>query len=301
MLWSNCSAESLKSRACVGSLCALLAVTAGRSQQTDVVEKVAGGFVKSEGPVWSKSGYLLFSDFETARTYKLVPPKEVSTFREHTNGANGNARDTAGNLYSCERDGRKVIATAKDGAQVTIADRWEGKKLNSPNDIVVRRDGMIYFTDPASSAVHEPQEIGFNGVYSVTPAGRISLVTRSMARPNGVALSPDGRILYVADSDARNVMAFDLDADGNTSRGREFINSIDGSPDGLRVAKGGNLYIACRGIAVYTAAGKFLRMIQIPEQPSNCAFGDPDLRTLYVTARTSLYRVRVQDTGALPY
>jgi gluconolactonase len=165
---------------------------------------------------------------------------------------------------------------------------------------VVRRDGQVYFSDPSSDAVLDPRELGFNGVYHVTPEGAISLVAK-MARPNGVALTPDGKTLYVADTQQRKIMAYDLDAQGNALRERVFISGIDGGPDGLRVAANGNLYIACRGIAIYTPDGKFVRMIEFPETPANCAFGDQDLRTLYVTARTSVYRVRIPDQGALQY
>jgi gluconolactonase len=271
------------------------------STSTEVVEKVAGGFIRSEGPVWVRQGYLLFSDFEQSRIFRLTPPGEVTLYLDHTGAANGNSMDAQGRFYSCERDGRRVVRRDAAGSLVVVADRWEGKKLNSPNDIVVRRDGQIYFTDPASAAVKEPQELGFNGVYHVTPSGAISLVAKSLDRPNGVALSTDGRILYVADSSARTITAFDLDEQGGTSGQRTFIRDIAGSPDGLRVAESGNLYIACRGIAVYSPEAKLLRTIDVPEQPANCAFGDPDLRTLYITARSSLYRVRLPEKGLLQY
>ena len=182
-----------------------------------------------------------------------------------------------------------------------VADRWQGKRLNSPNDVVVRRDGHVYFTDPASTALKGPPELGFNGVYHVTPEGQISLVSSSMSRPNGIALSPDGRLLYVADSQLKTIVAFDLDVKGNASRERLLISGVDGTPDGLRVAQSGNLYVACRGIAIYTPGGELLRTIEFPEQPANCAFGDTDLRTLFVTARTSVYRVRLPEPGSLQY
>jgi gluconolactonase len=265
------------------------------------VEKVAGGFGFVEGPVWAKDGFLLFSDIFKSRIMKLTGPGQAAIHRDRSNAANGNSMDTQGRLYSCERDGRRVVRMEKDGTLTVIAAQWDGHKLNSPNDVVVRRDGHIYFTDPASKAVTEPQELGFNGVFHVTPTGELSLITRSLKRPNGVALTPDGRTLYVADSERKKIFAFDLDSIGNASSQREFIPETDGSPDGLRVAENGNLYIACRGIAIYTPAGKFVRTIEFPEQPANCAFGDPDLRTLYVTARTSLYRVRVPDKGSQQY
>lgn len=208
--------------------------------------------------------------------------------------------DVEGRLYSCERDGHRVVRMEKDGKISVVASEYEGKRLNAPNDVIVRRDGQVYFSDPASDAVLDPRELGFNAVYHVTPDGKISLIAK-MTRPNGVALTPDGKTLYVADTQERKIMAYDLDAQGNASRERVFISGIDGGPDGLRVAANGNLYIACRGIAIYTPEGKFVRMIEFPETPANCAFGGSDLRTLYVTARTSVYRVRIPDQGALQY
>lgn len=265
------------------------------------IEKFGGDFGFVEGPVWAKAGYLIFSDIYNSRIMKSAMPNRAEIYRNYTNSANGNTMDTEGRLYSCERDGRRVTRMEKDGRLTVIASEWQGKQLNSPNDVVVRRDGHVYFSDPASKAVLEPQELGFNGLYHVTPQGKLSLIDSKMTRPNGVALTPDGRTLYVADSQEKTILAFDLDGEGNASRGHSFIGGIDGSPDGLRVAANGNLYIACRGIAIYTPAGKFISMMEFPETPANCAFGDADLKTLYVTARTSVYRVRIPDQGSLQY
>jgi gluconolactonase len=137
-------------------------------------------------------------------------------------------------------------------------------------------------------------------VYHFNPQGKVTLIAK-MARPNGVALTPDGRTLYVADSQDRRILAYDLDAEGNASHERVAITNVEGTPDGLRVAANGNLYIACKGIAIYSPDGKLLKMIQFPETPANCAFGGPDLQTLYVTARTSIYSVRVPDKGSSQY
>jgi gluconolactonase len=264
------------------------------------IERFGGNFAFVEGPVWVKEGYLVFSDIYNSRIMRSAGTNHFEVYRDSTNAANGNSMDVQGRLYTCERDGHRVVRMEKDGKLTVIASEYEGKRLNSPNDVVVRRDGQVYFSDPASDAVLEPKELGFNGVYHVTPQGKISLVAK-MIRPNGVALTPDGRTLYVADSQERKIAAYDLDAEGNTSRERVFISAIDGAPDGLRVAANGNLYIACRGIAIYTPDGKFVKMIEFPETPANCAFGDADLRTLYVTARTSVYRVRIPDKGFLQY
>ena len=271
------------------------------SQSFSGIEKFAGDFGFVEGPVWAKAGFLIFSDIYNSKIMKSAAPNRAEIYRNYTNSANGNTLDAEGRLYSCERDGRRVTRMEKDGSLTVIASHWQGKQLNSPNDLVVRRDGHIYFSDPASKAVLENQELGFNGLFHLTPQGKLSLINSKMPRPNGVALTPDGRTLYVADTQEKKILAYDLDQEGNASRERVFITGIDGSPDGLRVAANGNLYIACRGIAVYTPAGKLVSMMEFPETPANCAFGDADLKTLYVTARTSVYRIRIPDQGSLQY
>jgi gluconolactonase len=266
------------------------------------VERMGGQFAFTEGPVWVKDngGYLLFSDIYNSRTMKLATPNHPEVYREFTHAGNGNSMDVQGRLYTCERDGHRVVRQEKDGTETVIASEYEGKRLNSPNDVVVRRDGQVYFSDPASAAVLEPRELSFNGVYHVNPQGKITLIA-TMPRPNGVALTQDGRTLYVADSQEKKILAYDLDADGNASHERVFISGIDGTPDGLRVATNGNLYIACRGIAIYTPDAKLVKMIEFPETPANCAFGGSDLQTLYATARTSVYRVHVPDKGSSQY
>ena len=269
--------------------------------QSTGVEKVAGGFGFVEGPVWSRDGYLVFSDIYNSRIQKLTPGKPAEILRNHSLAANGNAMDIEGRLYTAERDGRRVVRMAKNGTLTVLASTWKGKRLNSPNDLVVRKDGHVYFTDPVSKAVLEPQELGFNGVYHISPSGKLSLVTAKLDRPNGITFTPDGKTLYVADSAARKIFAFDVDDAGNASNQREFIALVDGVPDGLRVAANGNIYTSCRGICVYSPAAKLLRVIEFPEPPANCAFGEDDLQTLYVTARTSVYRVRIPDKGALLY
>jgi gluconolactonase len=264
------------------------------------VERFGGGFGYIEGPVWSKEGFLLFSDMFASKILKMTKANQPEIYRHDTNGANGNAMDVQGRLYSCERDGRRVVRMEKDGRLTVIASEYEGKRLNDPNDVVVRRDGQVYFSDPAPRDSLQHFELGYAGVYHVTPTGKISLIAK-MPRPNGVTLTPDGRTLYVADTTERTIMAYDLDGEGNASHPRVFIANIDGGPDGLRVATNGNVYIACRGVSVYTSAGKFVRMIEFPEMPANLTFGDSDLETIYVTARTSVYRVRIPDKGYLLY
>ena len=263
--------------------------------------RVAGDYAFVEGPAWNKAGFLVFSDIYAAKITKLTDKGEVAVYRNYTNAANGNAFDGKGRLYTAERDGRRISRMEPDGKISPIAEAWQGKRLHSPNDVTVRRDGHVYFTDPASKAVLEAQELGFNGVFHVTPQGKILLVTDKLTRPNGVALTPDGKTLYVADSQEKKIYAWDLDKQGNSSRERILIENVEGSPDGLRVAANGNLYIAAKGVAVYSPAGKHLRTIDFPETPANLTFGGADLKTLYVTARTSVYSVRVADQGSLQY
>lgn len=266
------------------------------------VERFGGNFAFTEGPVWVKKdgGYLLFSDIYNSRTMKLAKPNHPEIYREFTHAGNGNSMDVQGRIYTCERDGHRVVRQERDGRETVIASEYEGKRLNSPNDVVVRRDGQVYFSDPASAAVLDPRELSFNGAYHVNPQGKITLIA-SMPRPNGVALTQDGRTLYVADSQEKKILAYDLDADGNASHERVIISGIDGTPDGLRVAENGNLYIACRGVAIYTPDAKLIKMIEFPETPANLAFGGSDLQTIYVTARTSVYRVHVPDKGSSQY
>jgi gluconolactonase len=260
---------------------------------------VATGFAFVEGPVWvsKEGGYLLFSDIYNSRTMKIGSSNHPEVYRRYTHAGNGNSMDVQGRLYTAERDGHRVVRTNLDGSETVVADRYDGKRLNSPNDVVVRKDGQVYFSDPASAAVFDERELTFNGVYHASPQGAVTLIAK-MPRPNGVALTEDGRTLYVADSQTRKILAYDLDKDGNASNERVVIQNIDGTPDGLRVAANGNIYVACKGVAIYTPQGRLVQTIQFPETPANLTFGGSDRKTLYVTARTSIYRVRVSDVGS---
>jgi len=257
------------------------------------VEKVAHGFRFTEGPVWSRDGYLLFSDIPSGKIMKHVPDGATEVYRESSNGAAGNAFDAQGRLYTCETHARRVTRTDKKGRIEVLADKWDGKRLNAPNDIVVSKSGHVYFTDPAFGNQQDTRELDFYGVYHIAPKGQLSVIAKPAGRPNGIALSPNGRILYVANSDERNIRAYDVDRDGEVSNERVAVSKIDGIPDGIRTNDKGNLYVAAKGIAVYSPEGQLLMTIPLAETPSNCAFGDPDLQTLYITARTSLYRVRL--------
>ena len=265
------------------------------------IDKVAAGFRFTEGPVWSREGFLLFSDIPNDKILRFAPGKRGEVFREKSDGANGNTFDAQGRLYSCESRTSRVTRADKKGKIEVLAEKWEGKRLNAPNDIVVRKDGHLYFTDPAFGGSTDQRELDFYGVYHITPKGQMELIAKPKGRPNGLALSANGRVLYVDNSDERNVRAYDLDRNGKASNERIVVSGIDGVPDGMKVDEKGNLYVTAKGVAVYSPEGKLLTTIEVAETPANCAFGDPDFQTLYITARTSLYRVRLNVKGSVQY
>ena len=264
------------------------------------IEKVAGGFTFTEGPVWSRDNYLLFSDPPESKIYRLTSEGKT-VFRETSNGANGNTFDAQGRLYTCESKSRRVTRTDKKGAIEVLADKFEGKRLNAPNDIVVRKDGHVYFTDPAFGAQATSRELDFYGIYHIPPKGPLELIAKTTGRPNGIALSPNGKILYVADSDDRLIRAFDVASNGKASNERTLITKIDGPPDGIRTDDKGNIWVTCNNVSLYAPDGKFINKIDFPETPRNLTFGDGDFSTLYVTALKSIYRVRVEIKGSVQY
>jgi len=269
------------------------------------VQRVVKDLHFAEGPVWSYDGYLLFSDTVVDKLRKLTPGSGDTVFAERAGGAIGNAYDMEGRLYTCEFRERRITRTLKNGKIEILASRFEGKRFNAPNDVVVRRDGHVYFTDPAFGAQQDTRELDFYGVYHITPKGELEAIAKWETRPNGITLSPNGRTLYVSDSDDRSVRAYDLDGKGIASKERIVVDRIPGVPDGLRTDEKGNLYVAADKVYVYAlsnnAPAKLLGEVPIGETPSNLAFGDPDMETLYITARTSVYRVRLGVKGALPY
>lgn len=266
-----------------------------------VIEKVTTGFRFLNGPIWSPDDVLLFSDTPTDRLFRYTPGKGTAEVEVRAGGIGATTFDTKGNMYIAEPRARRVARFDKKGKQEVIAERFEGKRLNAPNDLVVRRDGNVYFTDPAFGEQQDSAELGFYGVFRITPKGELSAIARWKTRPNGIALSQDGRTLYVADSDAQTVHAMDLDKDGVASNDRVVVSKIEGAPGGVRADVQGNIYVAARDVFVYSSKGELIRPIRLPETPSNLAFGDPDLQSLYVTARTSVYRVKVGVKGAVSY
>ena len=264
-------------------------------------EHLATGFQFTEGPVWMPDGHLLFSDIPANHIYKWTPEGQIEVWREPSGNSNGLTIDRQGRLVACEHGQRRVSRTEADGTVVTLADRYQGKQLNSPNDVVVKSDGAIYFTDPPYGIQPEEREQPCNGLYRISPDGALELLVDDFDRPNGLAFSPDESILYVDDSPRRHVRAFDVRSDGTLTNSRilaDMDHPQPGSPDGIKIDGEGNLYVAgATGMWVFEPDGARLGIIVTPQRPANCAWGDPDRKTLYITARTSLYRIRVKVPG----
>jgi gluconolactonase len=260
------------------------------------IERVSSSHVFTEGPAWSREGFLVFSDIPPNLIYRL-DSKGKSKFRENSNGTNGNAFDAQGRLISCESRTRRVVREEKDGSITVIAETFEGKRFNAPNDIAVRRDGHIFFTDPAFGNQEEGRELDFFGVYHLSPKGELKLVAKPKGRPNGIAFSPNGRSLYVANSDEHNIRAYDVGRQGEVTNERILVANIEGVPDGMSVDEKGNLYVTAKSVFIYSPQGKQLGEIVMPERPTNVAFGDGDLLGLYITAQTGVYRARMPVKG----
>jgi len=270
-----------------------------------VIEQVATGFGFTEGPVWY-GNFLLFSDIPMNRIVRLRlfrEGPEVTTFRSPSGNPNGSTLDGVHRLINCEHKGRRVTLTEIDGTVKVLAGSYKGKRLNSPNDVVVRSDGVVCFTDPPFGLLEHPEwkEQPCNGVYRVMPDGEVELMVDDFECCNGLAFSPDESILYINDTFKQHIRAFDVAADGSLSNGRLFIQmegDEPGGPDGMKVDSRGNVYCTGPGgFWVMDPAGKCLARVMPPELPSNFAWGDADCRTLYMTARTSVYRIRCNIPG----
>ena len=265
------------------------------------VELVADGFSFTEGPTWrAATGTLLFSDLFGDTIYELTPPDSVAVFREASNFANGLASDGDGLLLTAETFTRRVSRTLADGTVVDLVSDYMGDRFHSPNDIEVRSDGMIYFTDPPFTLDPDLREIGFNGVFRVDGAGGITAEWQGEAstRPNGLVLSPDESILYVADSSA-GIMAFDVDAAGSLSSERTFVAEVPFA-DGMTIDAAGNVFVAAEdGVRVYSPQGDLWGTIEMPNgnTPANCAFSGADTRRLHITAQDSLFAVTLSNPG----
>lgn len=272
------------------------------------LEKIASGFMFTEGPVWDVSqNCLFFSDIPANKMWKWSEAKGAELFREPSGKSNGLTFDKQGRLIACEHANRRVSRTEKDGTVVTIADKYNGKKLNSPNDVVVKSDGSIYFTDPPYGLTAEfgnlgEQELPFQGVYRLSADGKtLTLLIDDFDRPNGLAFSPDESLLYIDDTERVHVRVFDVKPDGTITNGRLFADlkdSAEGNVDGMKVDSEGNVYVTGPGgISIFDPSGKKLGIIEMPEISANLAWGESDWKTLFITASTSVYKIRLNVTG----
>lgn len=272
------------------------------------LEKLGTGFIFTEGPVWDAAkGCLFFSDIPGDKMRKWTKDKGIEIVRDPSGKSNGLTLDKQGRLIACEHANRRVSRTEKDGTIVTIAGKYEGKRLNSPNDVVVKSDGSIYFSDPpygltAEFGVLGKQELPFQGVYRLSPDGKaLKLLVDDFEKPNGLAFSPDESLLYTDDTDRGHIRVFDVNADGSISNSRVFAEvegEEEGGVDGMKVDSKGNVYVTGPGgLWVFDPSGNKLGRIDIPEVAANMAWGDDDWKTLYITASTSLYRIRLGIQG----
>jgi len=271
-----------------------LACGAQEFPSTEIV-RIAAGYRFTEGPAWSKDNYLIFSDTPHDQLLKWVPGSRAEVFREDAHGPSGNAFDVQGRLYTCETRARRITRTDKNGRIETLAERWEGKRLNAPAGIVVSKSGHVYFTDPAFGYQEDHRELDFYGVYHIPPKGAMEVVAKPTGRPHGIALSPNGRILYVSNADEHNIRAYDLDRNGEASGERVLLSGISGIPGGIAVDAEGNLYVAGQGISIYSPQGQLLHTFNLQDQASSCAFGEGDMKSLFVTARGFVYRLRPEE------
>jgi sugar lactone lactonase YvrE len=260
-----------------------------------IVEKVAGGFIFVEGPVWIDGKGLVFSDIPGNTIYLFGIDSSISVFKNPSGNSNGLTIDKQGNLILCQHGLRQVSRLGADGSFIPLASKYKGKRLNSPNDIVVAIDGSVFFTDPPYGlGKDEKSETGFSGIYRVMPTGKLYLLDSTLGHPNGIVISNDQKKLYVDDSEERIICTWDIINDSTIANKTQIAHmEPKGSTDGMKLDSEGYLYsTGPGGIWIYSPDGKFLRIIEVPGQNTNCAWGDSDRKTLYVTAGNSLYRIR---------
>jgi len=270
------------------------------------LEKVAGDFGFTEGPMWDPAGFLYVSDETINKIFRVFPDgrkEEVIALGD----PDGNTFDRKHRLIDCASVLRAIIEVTPEGKYKILADHYEGKKLNSPNDVIIGPDGAIYFTDPTLDLVKgEKQELPYQGVFRLDEAGNLRLLIKDLKQPNGLAFSPDGKHFYVDDDETLDIHVYDVAADGSLTNhrifGKEPGGEKEGVPDGIKVDKKGNLFVTGpKGIWVWDANGTHLGTIVMPEQPANLTWGDKDYRTLYITATTSVYKLRTRTDGFVPY
>ena len=267
------------------------------------IVKLHTGFKFTEGPAADRDGNVYFSDIPNERIHKVDAKGKLSVFREKSNRANGLMVNAKGEIVACEMAGQVVAYSADGKSRRVLADKYDGKRFNAPNDLVIDQQGGIYFTDPAFGAPM-PLPQGKTAVYYIAPGGDVTRLIDDLPNPNGVLLSPDEKTLYVIPSGQAEMMAYPVEGPGKIGKGKVFCKlkqQREGGKsggDGLTADTKGNLYITSGlGLQVFNPSGDLLGIIALPEQPANVDFGGPDMKTLYVTARTSLYAVPMEATG----
>ncbi|MEK7706457.1 MAG: SMP-30/gluconolactonase/LRE family protein [Verrucomicrobiota bacterium] len=266
------------------------------------LEKIATGMKFTEGPVWvaREGGYLVFSDIPSDELKRWGPKEGLTTFRKPSNNANGNTTDLQGRLITCEHSGRRVCRLEKDGTLQTLVDRFDGRKFNSPNDVAVKSDGTVWFTDPDYGLGGKPHDYEGCFVFRFDPKTKaLTVLARDFDKPNGICFSPDEKKLYVADSGKpHHIRVFDVQKNGTVTGSAVFCEIDQGVPDGIRCdAKGRILLSAGDGVHIFAPGGKLTGKILVPETPANLCFGGTSGKTLFITARTSLYSIELLTKG----
>jgi len=282
------------------------------------VERVATGFTFTEGPIWNQEGeFLLFSDMPGDVRRRFSERDGVQEVMRPSNKGNGMVYDADGNLLVCEHVTSSLVRERPDGSRETLATHYRGKELNSPNDVVTRSDGTIYFSDPIFGrvpgfGVERPQDLSFQGVYRIAPGGgepELAVAEDEFEQPNGLCFSPDESLMYINDTPRALIRVYEVRRDGTLAGGRLFFDAIgsgvieEGIPDGMKCDQLGNIWVTGPGgVWVISPAGEHLGVIEVPENVGNLAWGGPDWKTLWMPSSTSLYRVRTEVASArLPY
>ncbi len=274
----------------------------------DIVEsgeptQVASGFVFTEGPLWHSDGTLTFVDIRRSQILRLGTDGMTQIIRENSGDSNGMTFDKQGRVIICEMVNRRITRMDPNNVFTVIADKVNGKRLNRPNDVIGKSDGSLYFTNPGRERLEPADvELEFNNVLRVKPDGTVDVIIEKFDYPNGIAFSPDEKILYVANTrPEKYIMAYDVNADGTVSNGRHFADMSSeeaGVPDGMKVDAEGRVYCTGPGGCwVFETSGELIGIIKLPEYPANCGWGGPDNKTMYFTANTSVFSMRMKTAG----